>query len=149
MSSDRFHAQRGALAVLLAGGWMLGLAAQVAVRLWTGFMDVTPPQMLLGLLLCAGSGALVRLGDRTRGPRRGALAGVAMVASVILGYAVLTALLWKPAWSGGEGETPQTLLLEAPFWIGVPLVVAAACGALGWYAADRLAGRPGSTIVSR
>ncbi len=149
MSNDRFHDQRGVLVVLLACGWMLGLAAQVAVRLGTGFMDVAPPQMLLGLLLCGGSGALVRLGDRPHGPRRGALAGLAMLVSIMLGYAALTALLWNPAWSGSDGETTQSLLLEAPFWIGVPLVVGAAGGALGWYAADRLAGRPGPTIIPR
>lgn len=138
MLDERAQVQRRVLLVLVACGWFLGLAAQVAVRLGTGYMDVSPPQLLLGALLCAGAGALVHLGDTTRRPRHSALAGVAMIASIVLGYALLTALLWNPSWAGG-GETPQSLLLEAPIWIGVPLLAGAGCGALGWYAADRLA----------
>jgi hypothetical protein len=48
----------------------------------------------------------------------------------------------NPVWSEGEGETWFSFLLEAWFWIGVPLAIGAGSGALGWLATDRLMGGP-------
>jgi hypothetical protein len=128
-----------ALLALICGGWLLGLAVQVLTRQQTGYMDVFPPQILLGVLLCAGAGAAARLlGPAEQTWKRGALAGLAMLGSIIAGYIVLSIATWNPAWSEGEGETWFSFLLEAWFWIGVPLVVGSGFGALGSVLADRM-----------
>jgi drug/metabolite transporter (DMT)-like permease len=137
--SDRQKAVRNGLLVLLCAGWLLGLGAQVWTRQQTGYMDVVPPQILLGVLLCLGAGAAARIADRTRRTwRRGSLAGMAMLGSIIGGYLLLTVVMWNPVWSEEEGETWFSFLLEAWFWVGVPLAVGAGFGALGWVAVDRL-----------
>ena len=142
MRLDRAHATRLALLGLLAVGWLLGLAIQWAIAVRTGYLDIFPPQMLLGVLLCLGAGAAERVFERVRRTaRRGALAGVAMLVSILAGYLVLAALYVDPGRAAESGETPISLLLEAPFWIGIPLVTSAASGLLGWHAADRLVGR--------
>jgi len=141
--SDRQKVVRSGLLALLCAGWLLGLGSQVYTRQQTGYMDVFPPQILLGVLLCLGAGAAVRIADRTRRTwRRGSLAGIAMLGSMIGGYLLLTVLMWNPIWSEGEGETWFSFLVEAWFWIGVPLAVGAGFGALGWLTADRLMGGP-------
>ena len=45
--------------------------------------------------------------------------------------------------AGGGGETWFSFLLEAWFWIGVPLAISSALGAVGWYAADHVADASG------
>jgi len=131
-----------ALFGLLCAGWLLGLAIQWASMARTGYADIYPPQMLLGVLLCVGAGAAERLVERVRRTaRRGAPAGVAMLVSILLGYFVLAALYVDPGLAAESGETPLSMLLEAPFWIGIPLVTSAAAGLLGWHAADRLIAR--------
>jgi hypothetical protein len=130
---------RVALLALLAAGWLLGGAIQVATRALTGYMDVLPPQLLLAVLLCVGAGAAARMLDPVRRTaRRGALAGIGMVGSIVAAYMVLTAVLWNPTWAEQDGETWFSLLIEAPFWIGVPLLAGTGFGALGWWVADRV-----------
>jgi hypothetical protein len=134
---------RGTLVLLglLGVGWLAGLVSQVMSRLQTGYMDVWPPQLLLGIGLIFGAGAAARLVEPVRRTwRRGAAGGTAIVASIVVGYAVLSVLLWNPAWTERaeeEGETWFSLLIEAPLWIGVALLTGAAFGALGWWVADR------------
>jgi hypothetical protein len=141
MRLDRARATRLALLGLLAVGWLLGLAIQWAIAVRTGYLDIFPPQMLLGVVLCLGAGAAERVLDPVRrNAKWGALAGIAMIVTIVVGYLVLVALLSEPSGAGEGGETWYTLLLEAPFWIGVPLVTGAACGALGWRVADRRTG---------
>jgi hypothetical protein len=132
---------RIALLGLLGAGWLVGLVSQVITRQQTGYEDVWPPQMLLGVLLIFGAGAAARLVDPVRRTwKRGSVAGIAMIASIVVGYGVLTFVMWNPIWSdqGEGGETWFSFLLEAPFWIGVPLLTGASLGALGWFAADRM-----------
>jgi drug/metabolite transporter (DMT)-like permease len=142
MRNDRVRATRIALLGFLGAGWLLGLVSQVITRVQTGYVDVWPPQILLGVLLCLGAGAAARVVDPVRRTKkRGALAGIAMIASILVGYLLLTLLIWNPIWSEESGgETWWSLLLEAPFWIGIPAAIGAGMGALGWYAADRIAG---------
>jgi hypothetical protein len=136
------HAGRVVLVGLLCAGWLLGLAIQWAIAAWSGYLDIFPPQMLLGVLLCVGAGATERVFERVRrNARRGALAGVAMLVSILLGYFVLVALYMDPGRATANGETPLSMLLEAPFSIGIPLATSAASGLLGWHAADRRAAR--------
>jgi hypothetical protein len=48
----------------------------------------------------------------------------------------------RPSWPKQDGgETWLSLLLEAPYWIGVPLLVVGGFGALGWLAARGIAPR--------
>jgi hypothetical protein len=135
------------LIALLVAGWLLGLAVQVAIRLATGYMDVFVGQMLLCLLLCFGAGAAAGLGAKEGWTtRRGALAGIGMIGSILAGYVALTAVTWNPLWSErGNGETWLSFLIEAPFWIGLPLLTGAAMGALGWIAIARRRRGPDKT----
>lgn len=142
MRNDRVvRATRLALLGLLGAGWLLGLVIQGTTAVRTGYLDVYPPQLLLGVLLCLGAGAAARVIDPVRRTaRRGAVAGIAMIVSIVVGYMLLVALFWDPSHAGESGETWYTLVLEAPFWVGVPLATGASFGALGWYAADRVVG---------
>ncbi len=54
--------------------------------------------------------------------------------SIVAGYFALVALTPNPAWGDG-GETWFSLLIEAPFWIGVPALTSGGLGAFGWYLA--------------
>jgi hypothetical protein len=132
---------RTALVLALAAGWLAGLGVQVLTRAWTGYMDIFPPQMILGALLCFGAGFAARALDRVRrSARRGAIAGVAMLGSILGGYAAMVAIWWNPTWNDdGGGETWFSMLIELPFWVGMPIVVGSICGAAGWMIADRLA----------
>jgi uncharacterized membrane protein HdeD (DUF308 family) len=130
---------------LLGAGWLAGGVAQTITRLQTGYMDVWPPQLLWGVLLIFGSGAAARVIDPVRRSwRRGSLAGMAMIGSLVVGYTILTVVLWNPEWperaAEQDGETWFSLLIEAPFWIGVPLLAGALFGGLGWRVADRRMG---------
>ena len=135
-----------ALKVLLVGllvaGWLLGLMLQRQVALDTGYLDVSPLLMILGMALCALAGITMRVVDPAlRKVRAGALAGVGLLATIIAGYfALVLAYIERPFDESG-GETWFSFLLEAWFWIGVPLVVSAALGAIGWLAADLVARR--------
>jgi hypothetical protein len=130
----------GALGV----GWLAGLVGQRAVIEATGYADIMPPLMLLGISLCALAGAVARVLAPRRRRRAGAVAGLAMMVSMVGGY-ILLGVAYADRFAGREsGETWYTLLLEAWFWIGVPVVLSSALGVLGWSAVDvvlRLTGR--------
>ncbi len=146
MQSVTVHAKPHRLVWLIGIGWLLGLAAQVATRFWSGYMDVSPPQLLLGALLCGASGAAAyRTSRGRRGPAEGALAGGALAASIVVGYAALAVLLWNPAWSEAGEQQWQGVVLEVSLAIAVALTLGAACGFVGW----RLAARRNSGGATR
>jgi hypothetical protein len=124
------------LDALLVAGWLLGFVIQLSVALATGYTDVFPPQLLLGIALCFGAGFRARkINPGVRG-RRGALAGAKMMGTIVVAYFALAfAVLGPDADSGGE--TWFSLLVEAPFWVGLPLGSSSFAGYLGW----RFAGR--------
>lgn len=129
---------RSRLLATLAVGWLAGGAIQWWTREITGYMDVHPSQLVLAVALAAGAGAAVELGGRSSG-WRGALAGLAMVWTIVVAYGLMTALAWNPVWGEGDGgETPLTLLLEAPFWIGLPSAAGLGAGLGGWRLSRRL-----------
>lgn len=122
--------------VVLIAGWLLGLVVQLAIALATGYTDVFPPQLLLGMALCFGAGFRARRLDPRIGGRRGALAGAKMMGTIVAAYFTLAFLVLGPDTDTG-GETWFTLLMEAPFWIGIPLGSSSLAGYLGWRAAGR------------
>ena len=127
------------LPALFAAGWLVGLVTQWRTAVTTGYMDIHPAQLVLGLALFALAGASVRVdAPRFRRARAGAVAGVLALATIIAGYWTL-ALLLVPARLGEDsGETWFSLLLESWFWVGVPLVLSSVLGLAGWLAAGRL-----------
>lgn len=122
--------------IVLIAGWLLGLIVQLAIALATGYTDIFPPQLLLGMALCFGAGFRARRLDPTIGGRRGALAGAKMMGTIVAAYFTLAFLVLGPDTDSG-GETWFTLLMEAPFWIGIPLGSSSLAGYLGWRAAGR------------
>ncbi len=137
MQGSAIPLRRQRLAWFIGVGWLIGLLAQVATRLWSGYMDVSPPQLLLGALLCGGAGAAVRGTLRGRRSVDGLLGGAGLAASIVAGYAALTAVLWNPAWSAGGADPWQGAVLEALVAMSVALVLGAACGLIGWRIAAR------------
>lgn len=137
---------------LLVAGWLLGLVLQRQVALDTGYLDISPLLMTLGMALCALAGVTMRVVDPAfRKVRAGALAGVGLLATVIAGYFALILAYIEAPFDESGGETWFSFLLEAWFWIGVPLVVSAGLGAIGWLGADlvgRLVGRRGERPAS-
>lgn len=132
----RSAAPRVVLLGVLAVGWVAGLLGQRAIVEETDYLDISPPLLLLGTGLCIVAGAAARFAPRrSRGPRIGGLAGVAMMATMVAGYLGLALAYADRFDADAGGETWFSLLLESLFWIGVPLVVSAALGALGWLAA--------------
>jgi hypothetical protein len=129
---------------LLVGGWLLGLMLQRQVALDTGYLDVSPFLMVLGMALCALAGVVMRIVDpAVRKVRAGALAGVGVLATILAGYFALVLAYIDTPFDESGGETWFSFLLEAWFWIGIPLVVSAALGAIGWLGADLLGQRTG------
>ena len=126
----------------LAVGWLVGLLGQRSIVEATGYLDISPALMLLGTGLCALAGGAARvLAPEHRRRRVGALAGIAMMASMVGGH-ILLAVAYADRFAGREsGETWFSLLLEAWFWIGVPVVVSAGLGLIGWFVVDVI-GRP-------
>lgn len=141
---ERFVFGRGAVLLLavLVVGWVGGGIWQWVQAAQTGYGDIFPPQMLLGVLLCAGAGALLRGIDPGGSIRGGAVAGIVMVVSLIVAYLLLmaAALGTERIFGGEDGETWMSFLLELPFWLGIPALGAAGAGALGWLGADVAAG---------
>jgi hypothetical protein len=123
------HPQR--ITLILAVGWFLGFIVQLVIGLTTGYADIFPPQMLLGLALCLGAGIRERRTRPMQTWRSGARAGATMMLFLIGPYLILTALILTPSSDMG-GETWWTLLLEAPLWIGITFGSGALLGVIGW-----------------
>jgi hypothetical protein len=119
------------ITILLAVGWTIGFLVQLALGLASGYADIFPPQMLLGIALCFGAGLRDRLNVQAGSWRRGARAGATMMLLLIGPYLTLTAIILKPSPDAG-GETWLTLLLEAPLWLGLTFGSGALFGVLGW-----------------
>jgi hypothetical protein len=136
VEDTRWIAPRVVLLGVLAAGWVAGLLGQRAIVEETDYLDISPPLLLLGTGLCILAGAAARLiSRRSRGLRTGALAGVAMMVAMVAGYVGLALAYADRFDPEAGGETWFSLLLESWFWIGVPLIVSAMLGALGWLAA--------------
>lgn len=138
--------------LLVAGlgiGWLIGLIGQRSIVEQTSYLDVSPPLLALGLVLCALAGAAARIGAPSlHQVRIGALAGIAMVITIVAGYAGLAvAYADRFAQNATDGETWWSLLLESWFWVGVPLVAGGTLGAIGWRVADRVLGAEHRTRV--
>jgi hypothetical protein len=125
---------------LLLLGWLLGLATQIAIAVVTGYGDVFPPQLLLALALCTGAGFRARRRRPTIRGRDAALAGAKMMGSIVVGYFFIAFLTMGPNPDSG-GETWLSLLVEAPFWVGLPLSSSLFAGYLGYRVAGRTAAR--------
>jgi hypothetical protein len=119
------------ITLVLALGWSIGLIVQLVIGLSTGYADIFPPQMLLGLALCLGAGARERRMRPMQNWRSGARAGATMMLFLIGPYLILTALILTPSADMG-GETWLSLLLEAPLWIGMTFGSGALLGVIGW-----------------
>ena len=136
------------LPVLFAVGWLAGLVGQWRVGDTTGYMDVYPPLLVLGLFLFALAGAVARVDlPRFGRARAGAAAGVLALVSIVAGYLVLSVIQIPDKLADGGGETWFSLLIESWFWIGVPLLLSGTLGLLGWLAAGRLVGHRGPTVL--
>jgi hypothetical protein len=122
----------------LAAGWMVGLLAQRSIVEATGFFDISPGLLVFGCMLCflAGGAAHILVPAQLR-IRTGVVAGIAMAGSIIGGY-LLLAFAYDGFAGEQSGETWWTLLLEAWFWIGVPVVVSGTLGAAGFLAVQAL-----------
>ncbi len=130
---------RIAVLAALCVGWAAGFVLQRRVVVETNYLDVSPGLLLLGSVLClaAGAGARLLVDARPR-LRHGILAGIAMLGAIAVGYGGLV-VAYRDRFTGStDGETPLSLLLEAWFWLGVPLVLSGALGAVGWFLEDRL-----------
>lgn len=147
MEGRGMRTQDAALAaavLLMVAGWAYGGMVQLGTDLSTGYTGISEPQILIGLALCIGGGVVGRLwwGSSRfgRAPRLrwGAAAGVLAAAWVIGSKLLLEFAIADRLEPGESGETPFSLLLEAWFWLGLPLVVSAILGALGWAATDLL-----------
>jgi len=138
MRSDLLgRGSRFLLLALLAAGWFVGLVSQRATVEATGYMDITPERMLLGSGLCVLAGVAAHvLAPGHRRVRFGALAGVGMMVAMVAGYWVLAFAYWDRIPAGDSGETWYTVLLESWFWVGVPLLLSATLGAIGWLIAE-------------
>jgi hypothetical protein len=128
----------------LAAGWLVGFGVHGGMAAATGWGDVPLILVAWGALLCAvaGAGEWVAAPAHRR-PRFGALAGLAMFVSYVVGN-VLIVLLWvDPVHLSEGGETWFTFLLESWFWVGLPVLVSLGLGMTGWLAVDRVGrGRP-------
>jgi MFS family permease len=122
----------------LAAGWTVGLLAQRSIVEATGYFDVSPGLLVFGCVLCflAGGAAHV-LAPAHRRIRTGVVAGIAMAGAIIGGY-LLLAFVYDGFAIEESGETWWTLLLEAWFWIGVPLVASGTLGAAGFLVVQAL-----------
>ncbi len=117
----------------LAAAWIL------AVVVWSASGEDLPTAGMVAVAAvcaCGGAAAWV-LAPGHRCARFGALGGILVFGAFMLLAVVGSAAsgtLGRPA----EGETAFSTLIELPFWLGVPLVVSACCGAAGWHVAPAL-----------
>ncbi len=136
---------------ILAAGWLVGGLTQLDSDLRSGYTGVSIELIMFGGVLCAWSGVVARVVGRVpRRVRAGAVAGVATIVAIVASKEVMELLIADRLVHAGTGETWFSFLLEAWFWIGVPLVSSAACGAFGWLLADTLlrGGSSGATTSS-
>lgn len=121
----------------LAAGWLTGFGIHGSAAAASGWGDIPPEALLLGVALCVWAGAVAWvIAPQHRRRRVGALAGLLMVASFVAGN-ILVAVLWvDPGHMAEGGETWFSLLIEAWFWIGVPVVGGLGLGVIGWSSAD-------------
>jgi hypothetical protein len=125
---------------LLAIGWLIGFAVHGSMAAATGWGDISPLLMLWGVALCALAGGVAwAVAPAHRRMLIGALAGLGMFASFVVGNLLVVALWVDPAHMAESGESWFSLLLESWFWIGLPTLVSGALGASGWSIARRLA----------
>jgi hypothetical protein len=124
---------------ILLFGWLAGAVIHNNYIKQTGYGDITPSLMAFGLVLFIWDGVTIRtLFPAESRARFGALGGALTMVAIYLGELALTFINRDPK-AGGGGETWFSFLMEAWFWIGIPIAISSALGALGWYAADRLA----------
>jgi hypothetical protein len=103
-----------------------------------GSVGIPNEVLLAGLAMCVYAGALARLaGRRGRRTWAGAAAGAAMIASYV-GGSIAIELAHGGLGPMAEGETPFSLLIELPLWLGVPFLVGAGCGVVGWLVVNAL-----------
>lgn len=124
---------------VLVLAWLTGGIVHARSMIATGWGDISPSlaYLGLGLVLWAGVTAWALVPGHGR-KRTGAYAGMLTFAVTVAGQFLLVLLFMDPANLGSGDETWFSFLLESWFWIGVPLVVSATLGALGWLAADGL-----------
>jgi hypothetical protein len=122
----------------LAAGWLSGLAMHWQSWERTGYGDISQTLIALGAGLCFAAGAAARWLLPTRSLRAGAVAGMVMIGTIMVGNVVLGLVMAARGVVGPDvgDETLLSLLLESWFWIGLPLVVSAVLGTLGWLAAE-------------
>jgi hypothetical protein len=130
---------RVGVAGMLAAAWIL------VVVVWSAAGEDLPTAGLAGVAaVCAlGGAAAWVLAPGHRRARFGALGGILVFATFVL-LAIGASAASGTLLVSGEGETPFSTLIELPFWLGVPLVVSACCGAAGWHVARVLGSRSAS-----
>lgn len=131
----------------LVMGWLVGFAVHGSAAAASGWGDVPPVTLLLGAILCAWAGVAAWFVAPRRRWRGGAVAGVLMFASFVLGNILIVVLWVDPAHFSEGGESWFSLVLESWFWVGVPLLVSASLGSAGWAAADFVARPHGATAA--
>lgn len=137
---SRLNWARAYLFASLVAGWLVGFAIHGSAAAESGWGDVPWPALWLGVGLCAWAGVVAWISSPGHRRRRfGALAGLAMFGSFLAGN-ILVAVLWvhPPVGESSGGETWFSLLLESWFWLGLPVLVSLALGAMGWTVTDVL-----------
>lgn len=124
---------------VLVVAWLIGGAIHARWMIRTGWGDISPSLMYLGLFLVLWAGVVAwALVPHRRRVRNGAYAGILTFVVTVVAQFVLVYLFVDPANLASGDETWFSLLLESWFWVGIPLVVSASLGSFGWWATDRL-----------
>lgn len=126
---------------IFVAGWFVGGVLHTESIVATGWGDIYPPMMALGLGLCAWAGVVAWLvAPGHRRVRTGAIAGIVAMAAMIAGNISLMVLLGdRFVGTADSGETWFSLLIESWFWIGIPTAIGAGLGTAGWLVADVVA----------
>ena len=126
----------GTLMIALAMGWLAGGARHLAFALETTWGDLTGDLLVLGLALCFGAGVATRVVRPDRTQRWGIYGGLLMALAILAGTIAIDAVYVLPYHAGESGETWFSLLIELPFWVGMPMAVSAVLGWTGWHVAS-------------
>ncbi len=131
---------------LLAIAWLVVALDYRLTAVRTNHMNLPLEVAIAGLLMTIGAGAAAwHVAPDHRRPRTGAIAGAAMLALYVVGYLLIAWGIRDPQGAVGGangangangGETWFSLLIEAWFWIGIPLLVCGALGVFGWWTAN-------------